>query len=127
VIDAFVQGVQFESQHLEFGRFLVPESSPFALDDEPVLIFGNGLSKLIVHRNVHRLGSEFVDPEHLDETALVLPHLEVATVPFLLLALLKETALREGHFGVEEFRLKLDGIESNKLEETDTVVVVSLK
>lgn len=126
MVDAFVEGVQFESEHLEFGGFLVPESSAFALDDEPVLVFGDGLSELIVHRNVHGLGSEFVDPEHLDETAFVFPHLEVATVPFLLLGLLKETALREGHFGVEEFRLELDGIEANELEETDAVVVVSL-
>ena len=80
-----------------------------------------------MHRNVHGLRSEFVDPEHLYETALVLPHLEVATVPFLLLAFLKKTALREGHLSIEEFRLELDRVESNKLEETDTVVVVSLE
>ncbi len=127
MINSLVEGVEFEPESLEFGGFLVPESSALALDDEPVLVLGDGLSELIVDGNIHRLGSEFVDSEHLDETAFILPHLEVATVSLVLLSLLKEIAPREGHLGVEQFRLKLDGVKTNELEQTYAVVLVSLE
>ena len=101
MIDAFVERVEFESKFLKLAGFLVPEGGAFALDDELVLIFGDGLSELIVDRNVHRLRGELIYSEDFDEFALVLPHLEVATVSFFLLDFFEEIDPRKGHFCVQ--------------------------